>query len=40
MTKNRFKQICNYFYSMKDDCIKLMLIECFMNVLNDDEVGC
>lgn len=24
MTKNRFKQICDYFYNMRDTCVKLM----------------
>lgn len=26
MTKNRFKQVCNYLYDMKDTCIKLMSV--------------
>ena len=39
MSDKRFKQVRNYFYSIKDDCIKL-ISNCdnafYMNVLNDD----
>lgn len=41
MSDKRFKQIRNYFYSIKDECLSLMRFKCllYMNVLNDDDGG-
>lgn len=39
MTKNRFKQVCNYFYDLKNDCCGKMfesdIIDDITNIFNE-----
>lgn len=35
MTKNRFKQVCNYFYDLKNDCCGKMFESDIIDDIND-----
>lgn len=35
MTKNRFKQVCNYFYDLKNDCCAKMFETDIIDDIND-----
>lgn len=39
MTKNRFKQVCNYFYGLKNDCCSKMfetdIIDDIINIFDE-----